>query len=138
MEKRKAQIPLVCHGHSRPIVDLSYSPITPDGFFLVSASKGMYTSLAAESLFSCAQMLKMPNSERSVFLYVLVCISTDNTISSVRFLVIKSYVWDSASRVVVYICVGFFGPCSCIIKCFNHVNFSCVWKSKIHLVSDNS
>jgi serine-threonine kinase receptor-associated protein len=41
MDKRKAQVPLVCHGHSRPIVDLSYSPITPDGFFLVSASKGM-------------------------------------------------------------------------------------------------
>jgi WD40 repeat protein len=39
MDKRKAQVPLVCHGHSRPIVDLSYSPITPDGFFLVSASK---------------------------------------------------------------------------------------------------
>eukprot|EP00270_Netrium_digitus_P014879 TRINITY_DN513_c0_g1_i5.p1 TRINITY_DN513_c0_g1~~TRINITY_DN513_c0_g1_i5.p1 ORF type:complete len:353 (-),score=98.26 TRINITY_DN513_c0_g1_i5:268-1326(-) len=30
---------LVCHGHSRPIVDLSYSPITDDGFFLISASK---------------------------------------------------------------------------------------------------
>lgn len=41
MEKRKVQVPLVCHGHSRPIVDLSYSPITPDGFFLVSASKGI-------------------------------------------------------------------------------------------------
>ncbi|CAM6097618.1 unnamed protein product [Calypogeia fissa] len=39
MDKRKAQVPLVCHGHSRPIVDLSYSPITQDGFFLVSASK---------------------------------------------------------------------------------------------------
>ena len=48
MEKRKAQIPLVCHGHSRPIVDLSYSPITPDGFFLVSASKGMHNSIPAE------------------------------------------------------------------------------------------
>ena len=34
-------IPLVCHGHSRPVVDLSYSPVTPDGFFLISASKGM-------------------------------------------------------------------------------------------------
>ena len=32
-------IPLVCHGHSRPIVNLSYSPITEDGYFLVSASK---------------------------------------------------------------------------------------------------
>ena len=34
-------VPLVCHGHSRPVVDLFYSPITPDGFFLISASKGM-------------------------------------------------------------------------------------------------
>lgn len=32
-------VPLVCHGHSRPVVDLFYSPITPDGFFLISASK---------------------------------------------------------------------------------------------------
>ncbi|EFJ21886.1 hypothetical protein SELMODRAFT_151778 [Selaginella moellendorffii] len=39
MEKRKAQVPLVCHGHSRPIVDLFYSPVTADGFFLISASK---------------------------------------------------------------------------------------------------
>mmetsp|Transcript_1579 Transcript_1579/g.3480 ORF Transcript_1579/g.3480 Transcript_1579/m.3480 type:complete len:379 (+) Transcript_1579:405-1541(+) len=36
---RKGQNPLVCHGHSRPIVDLHYSPITEDGYFLVSASK---------------------------------------------------------------------------------------------------
>lgn len=34
-------VPLVCHGHSRPVVDLFYSPVTPDGFFLISASKGM-------------------------------------------------------------------------------------------------
>lgn len=34
------QVPLVCHGHSRPVVDLFYSPVTPDGFFLISASKG--------------------------------------------------------------------------------------------------
>ncbi|CAN1169962.1 Serine-threonine kinase receptor-associated protein [Linum perenne] len=39
MEKKKVAIPLVCHGHSRPVVDLFYSPITPDGFFLISASK---------------------------------------------------------------------------------------------------
>ena len=35
-------VPLVCHGHSRPVVDLFYSPVTPDGFFLISASKGMH------------------------------------------------------------------------------------------------
>jgi len=40
MEKKKVTIPQVCHGHSRPVVDLFYSPITPDGFFLISASKG--------------------------------------------------------------------------------------------------
>lgn len=39
MEKKKVTVPLVCHGHSRPVVDLFYSPVTPDGFFLISASK---------------------------------------------------------------------------------------------------
>ncbi|KAL6584745.1 hypothetical protein OROMI_004034 [Orobanche minor] len=39
MDKKKVVAPLVCHGHSRPVVDVFYSPITPDGFFLVSASK---------------------------------------------------------------------------------------------------
>lgn len=37
--KKPQQNPLVCHGHSRPIVDLSYSAVTPDGYFLTSASK---------------------------------------------------------------------------------------------------
>ncbi|XP_027330237.1 serine-threonine kinase receptor-associated protein-like [Abrus precatorius] len=39
MEKKRVAVPLVCHGHSRPVVDLFYSPVTPDGFFLISASK---------------------------------------------------------------------------------------------------
>ncbi|XP_071710458.1 uncharacterized protein [Rutidosis leptorrhynchoides] len=39
MDKKKVSVPLICHGHSRPVVDLFYSPITPDGFFLISASK---------------------------------------------------------------------------------------------------
>lgn len=41
MDKKRVAVPLVCHGHSRPVVDLFYSPITPDGYFLISASKGM-------------------------------------------------------------------------------------------------
>ncbi|KAK3152456.1 hypothetical protein QOZ80_2BG0159080 [Eleusine coracana subsp. coracana] len=39
MDKKKVTVPLVCHGHSRPVVDLFYSPVTPDGYFLISASK---------------------------------------------------------------------------------------------------
>ncbi|KAK9800159.1 hypothetical protein WJX73_000190 [Symbiochloris irregularis] len=38
-QKPRPQPPLVCHGHERPIVELSYSPVTPDGYFLTSASK---------------------------------------------------------------------------------------------------
>eukprot|EP00730_Choanoeca_flexa_P016530 TRINITY_DN7833_c0_g1_i1.p1 TRINITY_DN7833_c0_g1~~TRINITY_DN7833_c0_g1_i1.p1 ORF type:complete len:341 (+),score=74.05 TRINITY_DN7833_c0_g1_i1:86-1024(+) len=33
------QTPLTCSGHTRPVVDLAFSPITADGFFLVSACK---------------------------------------------------------------------------------------------------
>lgn len=49
MEKKKVAVPLVCHGHSRPVVDLFYSPVTPDGFFLISASKGTFTFSALNS-----------------------------------------------------------------------------------------
>ena len=37
--EERDRTPLVCHGHSRPIVSLSYSPVTEDGSFIVSASK---------------------------------------------------------------------------------------------------
>jgi hypothetical protein len=40
LEKKKVVNPLVCHGDSRPVVDLFYSSVTPDGYFLISASKG--------------------------------------------------------------------------------------------------
>eukprot|EP00038_Savillea_parva_P006033 m.161280 g.161280 ORF g.161280 m.161280 type:complete len:328 (+) comp12055_c0_seq1:152-1135(+) len=33
------QTPLTCSGHTRPVVDLAFSPITDDGFFLISACK---------------------------------------------------------------------------------------------------
>lgn len=39
MEPRRQQNPLVCHGHSRPIVEVNFSNVTPDGYFLISASK---------------------------------------------------------------------------------------------------
>ncbi|KAB2019281.1 hypothetical protein ES319_D08G287400v1 [Gossypium barbadense] len=45
MEKKRVAVPILCHGHSRPVVDLFYSPVTPDGFFLVSASKDSYSML---------------------------------------------------------------------------------------------
>ncbi|MFS7993596.1 putative transcription factor WD40-like family [Helianthus anomalus] len=38
-ELLQVAVPLVCHGHSRPVVELFYSPVTPDGYFLISASK---------------------------------------------------------------------------------------------------
>lgn len=39
MTSKRTQMPLVCHGHTRPIVDIQFSPVTPDGYFLTSASK---------------------------------------------------------------------------------------------------
>jgi serine-threonine kinase receptor-associated protein len=36
---QEKKIPIVCHGHARPIVDVQFSTITPDGYFLASASK---------------------------------------------------------------------------------------------------
>jgi serine-threonine kinase receptor-associated protein len=37
MATTSRKIPLICSGHSRPVPDLAYSPITEDGFFIVSA-----------------------------------------------------------------------------------------------------
>jgi len=34
--------PLICSGHSRPVPDLHYSPVTEDGFFIISACLGNY------------------------------------------------------------------------------------------------
>ena len=37
------QAPLNCSGHTRPVVDLSFSDITSDGSFIISACKGTMT-----------------------------------------------------------------------------------------------
>jgi hypothetical protein len=37
MEGTEAQTPLVCPGHTRGVVQVSYSNPTPDGVFLISA-----------------------------------------------------------------------------------------------------
>ena len=34
------RVPLSCVGHTRPVLQLAYSGVTPDGIFLASASKG--------------------------------------------------------------------------------------------------
>ena len=34
------QTPLTCSGHTRPVVDLAFSDLTPHGYFLISACKG--------------------------------------------------------------------------------------------------
>lgn len=46
MQHGSYQNPLVCHGHSRPIVELDYSRATEDGVFLISASKGASPTLS--------------------------------------------------------------------------------------------
>lgn len=33
------QIPITCNGHTRPVVDLRYSEITPHSYFIISACK---------------------------------------------------------------------------------------------------
>jgi serine-threonine kinase receptor-associated protein len=38
------QIPITCSGHTRPVVDLHFSGITPHSYFIISACKGNSTS----------------------------------------------------------------------------------------------
>ncbi|RZC53648.1 hypothetical protein C5167_012502 [Papaver somniferum] len=47
MDKRKLGVPLVFHGHSRPVVNLFYGPITPDGIRLVCATEKFLTQFFA-------------------------------------------------------------------------------------------
>jgi len=66
MEKKRVAVPLVCHGHSRPVVDLFYNPITPDGFFLICASKGMHFIY----FISLILMLSFDEVDRDLVLFV--------------------------------------------------------------------
>ena len=34
------QTPLTCSGHTRPVVHLAFSQVTPTGYYLISACKG--------------------------------------------------------------------------------------------------
>lgn len=42
------QTPLTCSGHTRPVVDLAFSGITPYGYFLISACKGESSAVPPE------------------------------------------------------------------------------------------
>lgn len=39
MAKNLRQIPITCSGHTRPVVDLRFSDITPYSYFIISACK---------------------------------------------------------------------------------------------------
>jgi hypothetical protein len=52
MQAPATAAPLVCHGHSRPIVNLEYSQITDDGVFLISSSKGAKNKVSVPFLSS--------------------------------------------------------------------------------------
>jgi hypothetical protein len=41
MTSQLRQTPLTCSGHTRPVVFLDFSDITPFGYFLISACKGI-------------------------------------------------------------------------------------------------
>ena len=47
------QIPLTCSGHTRPVVDLAFSRLTDDGYFMISACKGefMISEVVTVSVF---------------------------------------------------------------------------------------
>jgi serine-threonine kinase receptor-associated protein len=40
----KQYVPLTCHGHSRPVTHLNFSPIVTgeDGYYMISACKGSF------------------------------------------------------------------------------------------------
>lgn len=79
MDKKRVAVPLVCHGHSRPVVDLFYSPVTPDGYFLISASKGLhfhylhfvYALFAHSDCLLNDQLLSSLTSKRAVKFVVI-------------------------------------------------------------------
>jgi hypothetical protein len=50
-------MPLVCPGHSRGIVQLEYSPVTVDGYFLISACLGMFMFVVLVAQQTCHRWL---------------------------------------------------------------------------------
>ena len=58
------QTPLTCSGHTRPVVQLAFSDVTPFGYFLISACKGRFGEISGR-LF---QFLKQYGRQFSNFL----------------------------------------------------------------------
>lgn len=59
------QTPLTCSGHTRPVVDLAFSGITPYGYFLISACKGELSPSADRRVGRSCQLKRLRCWNRS-------------------------------------------------------------------------
>jgi hypothetical protein len=58
------QIPITCSGHTRPVVDLKFSDITPTSYYLISACKGKNIIIKLIIIFLFIFSRWIPNATR--------------------------------------------------------------------------
>lgn len=66
------QTALTCSGHTRPVVDLAFSSITPSGFFLISACKGNFPHPLINAVWLLFSKFLFIVSYLNVFQYVYI------------------------------------------------------------------